>query len=81
MMAIEVWILGEIIDEGSEKESSIWNFYGVFFDRDDALRAYSHIHSKKTERYFVVPVSAGEVIWDDITKYPEMELLSQNNVC
>lgn len=78
---MELWILGEIIDEGSEEESSIWNFYGVFFDRDDALRAYNRINSKKAYHYFLVPVSAGEVIWDDITKYPEFEMLSQNSVC
>ena len=80
-MAMALWVLGEIIDECSEEESSIWNLYGIFFDRDDALRAFGHIHTKKTERFFVVPVNAGEVIWDDITKFPEIEMLSQNNIC
>jgi len=80
-MGIKVWILGEMIDEGSEEESSTWSFYGVFLDRDDALRAYKRINSKKAYRYFLVPISAGEVIWDDIMKYPEFEMLSQSDVC
>jgi hypothetical protein len=76
-MAIEVWILGEIIDEGSEKESSTWNLFGIFFSQDDALYAFDRIHTRQPERFFIVPVNAGEVLWDDITKYPDFEVLKQ----
>ena len=76
-MTVELWILGEIIDEGSEKESSIWNLFGVFFSRDDALRAFDRIHTKHQERFFIVPVNAGDVLWDDITKYPGFAGLKQ----
>lgn len=76
-----LWVLGEITDRGSEEESSTWNLYGIFFDRDDAIRAFGRIHTKKPELFFVVPVKGGEVIWDDITKSPEFEMLSQSDVC
>ena len=76
-MVIEVWILGEIIDEGSEEESSTWNLFGIFFSRDDALHGFDRIHSRQPERFFIVPVNAGEVIWDDITKYPGREVLTK----
>jgi hypothetical protein len=77
MMVIEVWILGEIIDEGSEEESSTWNLFGIFFSRDDALHAFERIHANRPERFFVAPVNAGEVLWDDITKYPGFAVLKQ----
>jgi hypothetical protein len=80
-MAMSLWVLGEIIDKGTDEESSTWNFCGIFFDREDAIRAFGRIHTKKTESFFIVPVKAGELIWDDVTKYPEFEMLSQNSVC
>lgn len=76
-----LWVLGGIIDQGTEEESSTWNLYGIFFDRDDAVHAFRRIHTKNRELFFIVSVKAGELILDDITKYPEFEMLSQNNIC
>jgi hypothetical protein len=78
---MSLWVLGEIIDQGTEEESSTWNLYGIFFDRDDAVHAFRRIHTKNPGLFFVVPVKAGELILDDITKYPEFEMLSKSDVC
>ncbi len=72
---MELWILGEIIDEGSEKESSIWNLLGVFFSRDDALRAFGRIHTNHPERFFILPVNMGELLMEDITKMPGFDFV------
>lgn len=80
-MAMSLWVLGEIIDKGTDEESSTWHLCGVFFDRDDAIRAFGRINTKKPESFFIVPVKAGEVILDDVTKYPEFEMLSQTGIC
>ncbi len=72
---MELWILGEIIDEGSEKEASIWNLLGVFFSRDDALRAFGRIHANRPERFFILPVNMGELLMEDITKMPGFDFV------
>lgn len=71
---MELWILGEI-DEGSEKGSSIWNYFGIFCRRDDALRAFSSIRCNKPELFFIAPVNTGNILMEDITEMPGFEFI------
>lgn len=70
-----LWILGQIIDEGSDKESSNWDFFGIFCCRDDALRAFGSIRCNKPERFFIAPVNTGNILMEDITEMPGFEFI------
>ena len=78
-MQMELWVLGEIIDEADKGGSTTWNLFGIFFTKEEALRAYNNrITTFHPEKLFIVPIHAGELFLEDVVKVPGFERMRSN---
>jgi len=78
-MQMELWVLGEIIDEADKDESTTWNLFGIFFTKEEALRAYNNrITTPRPEKFFIVSIHAGELFFEDVINVPGFERMMSN---
>jgi len=60
-----LWIVGQFREQ--TPAGAIWDFRGVFPDRDSAVAAC------RGPVYFVVPATLGEALPDDAREWPDVE--------